>query len=180
MNLLDTFLITNNQSDKELYHKYISNFYSEKFEKFKDKNISILEIGIQYGNSLKLWENFFTKDSQIYAIDTIKYYVHSYSDNVKIIIDDAYSEDTINFFKKENILFDIIIDDGPHTVDTQDCFLKNYQQLLKPNNSIIILEDIYDESFNFLKNKYMDFSTVDLTDQIKGERNSRIMYKENL
>lgn len=178
MNLLNTFASTNNQSDKELYHKYISNFYNEKFDKFKNKNISILEIGIQYGNSLKLWENYFTKQSQIYAIDIKKYYIHEYGNNVNIILKNAYCQETLNFFKNQNILFDIIIDDGPHTLGSQDYFLQNYQQFLKSNDSIIIVEDIYDDSFIFLKNKYIDFSIVDFTQQIQGERNSRIMYKE--
>jgi SAM-dependent methyltransferase len=179
MNLIDAFHQTNNQSDKELYHKYISNFYSEKFEKFKDKKINILEIGIQYGNSLKLWEHFF-KNAKIYAIDISQYYIHEYGENVKIIIGNAYNNEILDYFKSNNILFDIIIDDGPHTLETQDFFLQNYQQLLKPSESIIILEDIYNHSFDHLKNKYSDFSIIDLTDVIKGENNSRIMYKETL
>ena len=179
MNLIDIFHQTNNQSDKELYHKYISNFYSEKFEKFKDKKINILEIGIQYGNSLKLWEYFF-KNAEIYAIDISQYYIHEYGENVNIFIGNAYDNKTIDYFKSNDISFDIIIDDGPHTRETQDFFLQNYQELLKPSQSIIILEDIYNHSFDFLKKKYSDFSIVDLTDIIKGEYNSRIMYKENL
>jgi hypothetical protein len=179
MNLLELFNNTQNKSDKELYHRYISNFYSDKFEKFKNKNISILEIGIQYGNSLKLWEQFFL-NSQIYSIDINPYYIHEYNENVNIIIGDAYCEKTINYFKEINIKFDIIIDDGPHTLSSQDYFLENYQQFLKPKNSIIILEDIYDGPFSFLKEKYTDFTILDFTEKIQGERNSRIMFKENL
>lgn len=176
MNLLELFYFTNNQSDKEIYHKYISNFYNDKFEQFKNKKINILEIGIQYGNSLKLWEQYF-KNANIYAIDIHKYYIHEYKENVKILIDNAYSQKIIDFFKNQNIYFDIIIDDGPHKLDTQDYFLENYQQLLKKENSIIILEDIYDDSFEYLRMKYSDFSILDLTEEIQGERNSRIMYK---
>lgn len=179
MNLLELFNKTQNKSDKEIYHKYISNFYNDKFEKFKNKNISILEIGIQYGNSLKLWEQYFL-NSKIYSIDINKYYIHEYGDNVNIIIGDAYSEEMINYFKGMNIYFDIIIDDGPHTLNSQDYFLKNYQQLLKEKDSIIILEDIYDHSFFYLKEKYPDFIALDFAEQIQGERNSRIMFKENL
>jgi hypothetical protein len=179
MNLLELFNKTENKSDKELYHKYISNFYSSKFEKFKNKNISILEIGIQYGNSLKLWEQYFL-NGQIYSIDISRYYTHEYGSNVNIIINNAYSEEMINYFKGMNIYFDIIIDDGPHTLQSQDYFLENYQQLLKEKDSIIILEDIYDASSSYLKEKYPDFTALDFTEEIQGERNSRIMFKENL
>jgi 2-polyprenyl-3-methyl-5-hydroxy-6-metoxy-1,4-benzoquinol methylase len=177
MKLLDLYKSTDNKSDKELYHQYISHFYDEKFEKFKDKEISILEIGIQYGNSLKLWDEYFT-NGKIYAIDIKEYYIHSYSSKVNTIIGNAYSHQIISFFKDRGILFDIIIDDGPHTVQTQDFFLQNYPSLLKPNQSMIILEDIYTNNFAFLRDKYSDYSVVDLTSKIGGEMNSRILYKE--
>jgi hypothetical protein len=44
-------------------------------------------------------------------------------------------------FKKEQ--FDIIIDDGPHTFETQSYFLTNYLPLLK-KDGVLILEDIID------------------------------------
>lgn len=177
MNLIEFYNYTQNKSDKEIYHKYITNFYNQKFEKFKNKKISILEIGIQYGNSLKLWDGFFT-DAKIYAIDISRYYIHTYSQNVNIIIGDAYKQDAINYFNSLDIKFDIIIDDGPHTLSSQDFFLTNYPKLLKDKDSIIILEDIYDNAFPFLKMKYDDFTCLDFADQIGGERNSRIMFKE--
>jgi hypothetical protein len=65
MNLLQTYNSTKNNSDKEIYHKYISNFYNEKFSKFKNEEINILEIGILYGDSIKLWDDFFYKSQHI-------------------------------------------------------------------------------------------------------------------
>lgn len=178
MNLLDLYIKTDNKSDKELYHKYISNFYDKKFEKFREKKISILEIGIQYGNSIKLWDEYFV-NGKIYSIDISKYYIHSYSSKVNIMIGDAYTKSTIDLYKKIGLQFDIIIDDGPHTIHTQDFFLKNYPSLLKEKDSIIILEDVYPNNFEYLKTNYPDYSVIDLTDQIKGEMNSRIFYRES-
>ena len=56
-------------TDKEYpNHHYISKFYSEKLDKFKDKNLNILEIGVGSGGSLLLWNDFFSY-ALIYALD---------------------------------------------------------------------------------------------------------------
>jgi hypothetical protein len=178
MNLIETYKTTNNSSDKEAYHKYISNFYSEKFSKFKNKNINILEIGILYGDSLKLWDDFFT-DAKIYGVDIQNRVKHQYSDKVNLIFENAYSEDFLEKIKKNNLYFDIIIEDGPHTLDTQSFFLSRFSEILKKQQgSMLILEDVYPREFEILKTKFPEFSVIDLRKEIGGENNSVIFYKE--
>lgn len=177
MELLDLYKNTNNLSDKERTHTYISNFYNEKFKKFKDKKIKILEIGVLQGHSLKLWEQYFL-NAQIFGVDVQNIIEHSFGDRVKIIFSNAYSIDFIKKIQETEGKFDIIIDDGPHTLDTQHFFLSNYQNLLKDSESIIILEDVYSNAFQSLRNSFNDFSVLDLRDSVKNEYNSVIFYKE--
>jgi hypothetical protein len=177
MDLLDIYKSTNNLSDKERTHTYISNFYNEKFKKFKDKNLKILEIGVLQGHSIKLWEQYFS-NAEIFGVDIGNILEHNFSDRVKILFENAYSLEFINKLNNQFGKFDIIIDDGPHTLETQLFFLHNYQSLLKDSNSIIILEDVYSNAFNPLKNQFQDFTIIDLRDQIKNEYNSVIFYKE--
>jgi hypothetical protein len=56
---------------------------------------------------------------------------------------DAYSQESINYFSNKNILFNLIIDDGPHTLETMIYSIKNYIQLLDIDG-ILIVEDIQD------------------------------------
>lgn len=177
MQLLDLYKNTNNFSDKERIHTYISNFYNEKFKKFKDKKIKILEIGVLQGHSLKLWEQYFP-NAQIFGVDIQNIIEHSFGDRVKTIFNNAYSIDFIKKIEQDEGKFDIIIDDGPHTLETQLFFLTNYQSLLKDSNSIIILEDVYSNAFQSLKNSFKDFSILDLRDSVKNEYNSVIFFKE--
>lgn len=177
MDLLDIYKSTNNFSDKERTHTYISNFYNEKFKKFKDKSLKILEIGVLQGHSIKLWEEYFP-NAKIFGVDIGNIIEHNFSDRVKILFENAYS---LNFIKKIEEMFgkfDIIIDDGPHTLATQQFFLTNYQSLLKDSESIIILEDVYSNAFDVLKNQFTDFQIIDLREQVKNEYNSVIFYKE--
>ena len=177
MDLLELYKQTNNDSDKERTHTYISNFYNKKFESFRDKQIKILEIGILQGHSLKLWEQYFPQ-AEIFGVDIQNIIEHSFSDRVKIIFDNAYSLDFIKKIEEAFGKFDIIIDDGPHTIETQQFFLMNYQSLLKDSDSIIILEDVYSKAFNVLKTQFPEFNIIDLRDQIKNEYNSVIFYKD--
>ena len=45
----------NYNTDKHTSHKYIQDFYEKEFIPFQSKNISLLEIGVLDGESLKLW-----------------------------------------------------------------------------------------------------------------------------
>ena len=47
----------------------------------------------------------------------------------------------MDYFLDNNIKFDIIIDDGPHTLESMIYIIKNYTQLLN-NNGILIIEDV--------------------------------------
>ena len=150
-------LIDNTKTDKNTSHSYIQT-YEELFCKKKFDKINILEIGIgepkenkDNGGSIKLWHDYFL-NSTIYGLD-----IHDISNINENIINkeriklftsiDAYS----NIFIKENlkdIKFDILIDDGPHTLDSMIFFLKNYLPLLN-ENGILVIEDIPD--INWIK-----------------------------
>lgn len=127
-------------TDKNTAHSYIDHFYEKAFEYYKDKNPKLLEIGIYYGASLFLWQKYFT-NGHFYGIDILngvkpEYYIK----DINYLIEDAYNQAVINSLPN----FDIIIDDGPHSLETQIILLKNY--LFKLNkNGILIVEDIQSE-----------------------------------
>jgi len=97
--------------DKGTLHSYIDMYESEMTKK---KNISLLEIGVAFGHSIKMWEDYF-EDSDIYGIDinnNLKF------DLKNFVVGNATIEKDIedNFLKNT---FDYIIDDGSHRVDDQ-------------------------------------------------------------
>jgi SAM-dependent methyltransferase len=106
-------------------------------------NINLLEIGVWKGNSIKFWADCFP-DGNITGIDNYLEYDQSVLEipqkgkNYKILIKDAYD---LKFVKSIRKKFDVIIDDGPHTWESQEFSLINYYKLLKPGG-ILIIEDI--------------------------------------
>lgn len=124
-------------TDKESCHGYISNFYEKEFLPFKDKNIKLLEIGIYTGDSILLWGKYFN-DADIYAIDIDFGKIRALAENVKYILGNGYSEKVFNNLPN----FDIIIDDGPHSIDTQLAFIESYLPKLNVGG-LMIIEDIH-------------------------------------
>ncbi len=130
-------------TDKHIEHNYIIGFYDKNFESYRDLPIRLLEIGIYKGASLALWQKYF-KYGQIFGIDIEDQRVEKYInlDRVQIAIADAYRSEVA----KDLGSFDIIIDDGPHTIDTlQKCIQYYLPQINK--GGMLVLEDIQDTSW---------------------------------
>ena len=138
-------LINDNTTDKNTVHSYLDT-YEELFESKKHENINVLEIGIHYGGSIKLWRDYFT-NAQIYGVDVINESDGIIREN-SILVDphiklltrvNAYDHSFINFLKSKK--FDILIDDGPHTFDSVVFFVQYYLPLLN-DGGVMVIEDI--------------------------------------
>ena len=125
-------------TDKNTRHNYIDGFYENEFKKYQDKeNLTILEIGIANGASLYLWAKYF-KNAKITGIDIEDRTVEQWKlDSIKYIFEDGYQQD----FVKNIGFYDIIIDDGPHTLESQLFSLKYYLPKVK-SGGIFIIEDV--------------------------------------
>lgn len=124
------------------YHSYIENCYEQEFAKFQNKkNIKVCEIGVDVGGSIALWSKYFEKGT-IVGIDNNparldEQYKAENLKNVQYHFTDAYDKDFIKTLPS----FDIIIDDGPHSLPSMLSFIKYYFHKLKAGG-VMIIEDI--------------------------------------
>jgi|UniRef100_A0A6C0DL66 cephalosporin hydroxylase len=140
-------LIDNTRTNKNTLHSYLST-YETLFKSKKETATKILEIGIYNGGSIKLWKDYFI-NAKIYSLDinNSDEKTKQYLNNSNIILYtpfDAYNTDVFNNLfvnSPDTEKFDIIIDDGPHTIGTMITFIKLYSQLLK-DDGILIIEDV--------------------------------------
>lgn len=125
-------------TDKYYVHSYIP-VYDKLFKNVKNDKLNILEIGISHGGSLNLWNQFFT-NSTIHGIDIEKSPTWLINhDEIKVAQTDAYSKNALTLF--DNVTYDIIIDDGPHTLESMIIAVELY--LNKVNKGgMLIIEDI--------------------------------------
>lgn len=138
-------------TDKEFVHKYISNFYQKTFEELQLNDLSLLEIGISTGASLKMWKEFFV-NGKIYGIDC-QNSVHPdfHDDFITYYIQDAYDKSFVDSLCN----FDIIIDDGPHTLSSQLNFINLYYNKLNPDGFMIIEDIDCDNNINHIVQEFV-------------------------
>lgn len=114
--------------------------YSDYFEQLRNEEISILEIGIGSGPSLKMWYDYFPKAS-ISAIDIVPQKHHE-NDRVRTYVCDQSDRFSLMHIMENMKAPDIIIDDGSHVVSHQQISLGFLFQFLKENGQYWI-EDLH-------------------------------------
>ncbi len=133
--------------DKGTVHTYID-AYAEIFEPYRYSAKNILEIGLMSGESLRMWEDYFS--GNVYGMDCDLTPIGGLADLRPIIaegghnifIGDAASNvDIERFFS--GISFDVIIEDAGHDLSQQLAIYNNLKRFLSPKG-IYVIEDVQD------------------------------------
>ncbi len=134
-------------TDKATDHSY-DTFYCKELERFKNETGTLLEIGSFNGGSGLMWHEYL-KGFHIVMTDienNIANKVKEKLNRSEFILMDGYQKESIKILKnKYPEGFDVIIEDGPHNLETQMFALKEYSKLLK-KGGVLIIEDIQSES----------------------------------
>lgn len=125
-------------TDKAVDHKFTP-WYHSKLHYLRDQPINLLEIGVFYAQSLRTWRDYFPK-ATIYGFDINDRKCFT---EERIIIEQGDQTD-VPFIQSVfgDVKFDIIIDDGGHTMFQQQTTLVNIFDRLK-SGGIYILEDLH-------------------------------------
>ena len=111
-------------SDKGSVHSYVD-AYEQILKPYRETAMNVLEIGLFNGNSLRMWEQYFTNAS-VHGIDCdeqphggmadLRPMILSGKHNIHIL--DGTSEEQVD---KEfaGVKFNVVWDDGSHLLETQ-------------------------------------------------------------
>jgi len=154
------------KSDKGHGHDYIDGYYSKEFTNKKNLKLNIVEIGVNKGQSILLLGEWFVNSKIIGIDDGTELYpewksITSHLTNTSLVLGDAYSDLIVDEFENNSI--DYLIDDGPHTLESQiNCVLKWFIKI-KPGGKLII-EDIQniDEYKTNFDNLGIEYELIDL------------------
>jgi hypothetical protein len=126
----------------KIWHGYMS-FYEKLFSPIKDNITKFLEIGIDQGNSLIVWREYF-KNATIYGIDlVIPEKIKKYDRLIWGVADQSNANELKSLQDSwGNPIFDCILDDGGHTVKQQRVSIETLWSSLKPGGYYII-EDLH-------------------------------------
>lgn len=147
-------------TDKATDHSY-GEVYETLFESRRHSAKKVLEIGICFGGSMLAWYEYFTS-AIIYGLD-IMYNRHVLelpkNDRLRVLMSDAYDPYVYDAISKHK--YDVIIDDGPHTLKSMKFTAANYSKILS-DDGILIIEDIQDE-------KWIDEIKMEFPDEYKDK-----------
>ena len=183
------------KTDKATFHCF-TQFYEEHFSAIRERENDILEIGILLGGSIRMLYDYFNK-SNIHAVDIVDKSDMN-NDRIKTYVCDQSKIEELksNFSKMQ---FNLIIDDGGHTMEQQQNSFKYLWSRLF-NNGMYVVEDLhtsllfnqfgfnkagettYDmvKALSFKTNFQSDFITADEFQLIKEQVSSvEIFTKEN-
>jgi trans-aconitate methyltransferase len=126
------------KTPKGWHHTYLTDYYENIFSKHRNETFNILEIGIDKGQSMELW-NLYFPNATIYGIDKSDTGYRPTTDKIKI----RHGSSTKKGTYKNLPMFRFIIDDASHKIHNQVTTFSHAWQYLE-KNGMYIIEDVVD------------------------------------
>lgn len=128
-----------------MFHNY-TEFYQELLSPIRHLPITMLEIGVLGGHSLRMWDGFFdNENTQIYGADIHDREIPE-SGKIRIRIGDATNPNFLYDLTQETGPIDLIVDDGSHFSSHQKDSLRLLWPSLSPGG-LYIVEDCHSSYF---------------------------------
>ena len=138
---LETFFYNNKKNLIQKWDHYFD-IYERHFRKYKGKDIVLLEIGVSNGGSLKMWADYFGKNSKIYGLDIDPRCKEFENENINILIGSQSDLHFLNEVKNKIPKVDVLIDDGGHFMNQQIISFEELFDHVK-NDGVYLCEDIH-------------------------------------
>ena len=140
------------ETDKITHHRY-GEAYDNIFSKFnREDKLNILEVGTQKGGTLLAWKEYFP-NAKVYGVDIVDVVPEKYRvDTVTRIICDIKDW-------KNDIKWDIVIDDGSHYMPDIVYVISQYWVKLNVGG-VIVIEDVRNPNF-------LDAAIVEILSEIQ-------------
>lgn len=138
---LDSIGLKTGTDKSSIFHNYTA-VYDEEFATLRNQPIKFLEIGINRAYSVKMWEEYFPK-AELHFIDITDGAIEYFSERSHYhYLDQGDKAALAAFIQETGGSFDLIIDDGGHTMKQQITSFKALFPALKPGG-IYVIEDLH-------------------------------------
>lgn len=140
-------LATKHRTDKgpikttSLSPKGYTKYYTQWFNPIRSEPLNLLEIGVQHGASVRMWEEYFPK-GQIYGIDINEKCKQHEKGRIKIFIGDQSNKEFLKKSAETIKEIHIIIDDGGHKSSLHIPSFETLFSYIVPGG-LYIIEDLY-------------------------------------
>lgn len=141
MSELRTFFQENKANSINKWIHYFD-IYESWFDKYKNKPVVILEIGVFQGGSLNMWRSYFGENAQIFGIDINPECKQFETEKTKIFIGSQEDRNFLKTVKKQIPKIDILIDDGGHYMNQQIVSFEELYGHIK-EDGVYLCEDLH-------------------------------------
>jgi hypothetical protein len=134
-----------NASGSRVISKHDNYFalYDRVLAPYRDRPVTLIEIGVQHGGSMQMWKRYLAPGSTVVGLDIYPECRQFEEDGVRIMIGDQSDRAFLQRVVAEAGPADVIIDDGSHIPSHQIAsFEMLFAQALKPGG-IYIVEDCH-------------------------------------
>ncbi len=133
-----------NQSGNRTISKWRHYFdvYDRHLNRFRNKEIVVMEIGVWQGGSLDMWKEYFGPKARLFGVDIDPKCKELENGNATILIGSQADRKFLRQLKKDIPRFDILIDDGGHTMEQQ---IVTFEELFAhvKEDGVYICEDLH-------------------------------------
>jgi len=137
---LDEIAVKHGTDKSSLHHNY-TKVYDSLLSGIRHLPIKLLEIGVEDGHSVKMWEEYFP-NGEIYGVDVTETCSQYATDRIKIFIGNQCDGEFLESIVADaGGSFDIIIDDGGHWMHQQIGTLKILWPYVK-RKGLYVIEDL--------------------------------------
>ena len=131
-------------NEGRLIHKWLHYFdiYDRHFNKFRGKQVTILEFGVSHGGSLQMWKKYFGKKARIIGVDINPECKKFTESQIEVYIGSQEDPEFLKKLMKKIGNVDIVIDDGGHTMLQQLTTFQCTYHTVKPGG-VYLAEDLH-------------------------------------
>jgi hypothetical protein len=160
LSLYELFL-SNSRQDIDKWHHYFA-IYERFLAPHRDRPVSLLEIGVYRGGSLRMWRRYLGDAARIYGLDIDGAAAQHAKPGTEVFIGDQADRQFLRDLKARIGPLDIVIDDGGHTAAQQ---ITAFEELYPSTRQLYIVEDTHTSYWP----RYMDMGVTTFLGFAKGK-----------
>jgi hypothetical protein len=132
-------------TDKGSHRHLFTEIYGAIFGPRRKERLRVLEIGVKFGASMRMWRDFFPK-ATVFGIDIDPTYLFQEKRIKTMLADQAKREELQAVVDRFGSPFDIVLDDGGHQMDQQQIsFAFLFQHVA--SDGYYVLEDLHTSKY---------------------------------
>ena len=164
LSTLDELGLKHGTDKSSAHHDYLR-FFETFFAPLRDEPVTLLEIGVHRGASLRMWEDYFPR-ATIIGVDILPACKRFEHDRVRIELADQSNVEHLAHLALKHGPFDIIIEDGSHMWEHQITSVRTLFPFLK-NAGYYIAEDLQ-TNYGAMREQYRGVATESCVDFLKS------------